>query len=246
MRIFYHTGKYFMTLGSVFSKPDKLKISIKAIFNEMVKQGLNSMGLVAIISLFMGAVIVIQTASQIDSFFIPAYTVGFTSRQSLILEFCPTIVSLILAGKVGSNISSELGTMRISEQIDALDIMGINSKSFLIMPKIIGCMIINPVLIIFSIFLGLIGGYIVCFLSNIVNVHDYIYGIRVFFDPFTITYALIKTVVFAFIITSISAYQGYYVSGGAIQVGAASTRGVVYSSILILVFNYILTQLLLI
>ena len=136
--------------------------------------------------------------------------------------------------------------MRISEQIDALEIMGINSKSFLILPKIIGCMVINPVLIIFSIFLGLIGGYVVCLLSSIVNVHDYIYGIRVFFDPFTITYALIKTVVFAFIITSVSAYQGYYVSGGAIQVGAASTRGVVYSSILILVFNYILTQLLLI
>lgn len=246
MRIFYNTGRYFKTLAGVFSKPDKLKITVKSIFNEMVKQGLNSMGLVAIISLFMGAVIVIQTASQIDSFFIPDYTVGFTSRQSLILEFCPTIVSLILAGKVGSNISSELGTMRISEQIDALEIMGVNSKSYLILPKIVGCMIINPVLIVFSIFLGLVGGYIVCLLSNVININDYIYGIRIFFDPFTITYALSKTVVFAFIITSISAYQGYYVSGGAIQVGEASTRGVVYSSILILVFNYILTQLLLI
>jgi phospholipid/cholesterol/gamma-HCH transport system permease protein len=246
MRLFYNAGRYFNTLASVFSKPDKLKITIKSIFNEMVKQGLNSMGLVAIISFFMGAVIVIQTASQMDSFLIPAYTVGFASRQSLILEFCPTIVSLILAGKVGSNISSELGTMRISEQIDALEIMGINSKSFLIFPKIIGCMFINPILIVFSMFLGLIGGYIVCLVSSIVNVYDYLYGIRIFFDPFTITYALIKSTVFAFIITSISAYQGYYVKGGAIQVGEASTRGVVYSSILILIFNYILTQLLLI
>ena len=148
-------------LNKVFSKPDKIKITLKSTFNEMVKQGLNSMGLVSIISFFMGAVIVIQTASQIDSFFIPAYTVGFTTRQSLILEFCPTIVSLILAGKVGSNISSELGTMRISEQIDALEIMGVNSRSFLIFPKIVGCMLINPVLIVYSIFLGVIGGYVV-------------------------------------------------------------------------------------
>lgn len=208
--------------------------------------GLGSLGIVTIISVFMGAVITLQTSSNIDSALIPAYTVGFTARQSIILEFSPTIIALILAGKVGSNIASEIGTMRVSEQIDALEIMGVNSASYLIVPKIIAAVFINPFLVIWSMFIGLFGGYLVAITSGIIAPNEYIYGIQYDFEPFGITYALIKTVFFAFIITSIPSYFGYHVRGGALEVGSASTKGVVASSIAILIVNYILTQLLLI
>jgi len=188
----------------------------------------------------------LQTASNIDSPLIPSYTVGFTTRQSIILEFSPTIICLILAGKVGSNIASELGTMRISEQIDALDIMGINSRAYLIAPKIIASIFIFPFLIVFSMFLGIFGGWLVCSLSGIIAPPDYVEGLLLDFKPFHITYALVKTVLFAFIITTVSSYHGYYTKGGAIAVGRSSTQAVVYSSVLILIVNYIVTQLILI
>jgi phospholipid/cholesterol/gamma-HCH transport system permease protein len=194
----------------------------------------------------MGAVITIQTASNIDSPWIPSYTVGFTTRQSVILEFSPTIIALILAGKIGSNIASEIGTMRVTEQIDALEIMGINSASYLTLPKIIAALFINPFIIIYSMFLGMFGGWLVAVSTGIVTSNQYIYGLQYDFKPFDITYSLIKTVVFAFVITSIPAYHGYYTRGGALEVGRSSTRAVVYSSIAILVVNYLLTQLLLI
>lgn len=230
----------------VFSKPEKFGIYRENTFKEMISLGIGSMGIVAIISLFMGAVITIQTASNIDSPWIPSYTVGFTTRQSVILEFSPTIIALILAGKIGSNIASEIGTMRVTEQIDALEIMGINSASYLTLPKIIAALFINPFIIIYSMFLGMFGGWIVAISTGIVTSNQYIYGIQYDFKPFDITYALIKTVVFAFVITSIPAYHGYYTRGGALEVGRSSTRAVVYSSIAILVVNYLLTQLLLI
>jgi phospholipid/cholesterol/gamma-HCH transport system permease protein len=162
-----------------------------------------------------------------------------------VLEFCPTVFSLILAGKVGSNISSELGTMRVTEQIDALDIMGVNSREYLISPKIVAAIIMNPPIIIISMFLGILGGYIFGVLSGVVTSYEYIYGAQYDFKPYYLFYALVKTVVFAFIITSVSAYHGYYTSGGALEVGKSSTKGVVFNSILILIFNYILTLLLL-
>ncbi|GIK69118.1 MAG: ABC transporter permease [Bacteroidota bacterium] len=230
----------------VFSKPEKFGIYRENTFKEMISLGIGSMGIVAIISLFMGAVITIQTASNIDSPWIPSYTVGFTTRQSVILEFSPTIIALILAGKIGSNIASEIGTMRVTEQIDALEIMGINSASYLTLPKIIAALFINPFIIIYSMFLGMFGGWIVAVSTGIVTSNQYIYGLQYDFKPFDITYALIKTVVFAFVITSIPAYHGYYTRGGALEVGRSSTRAVVYSSIAILVVNYLLTQLLLI
>ncbi len=230
----------------VFSKPEKFNIYRENTFKEMMSLGIGSMGIVAIISLFMGAVITIQTASNIDSPWIPSYTVGFTTRQSVILEFSPTIIALILAGKIGSNIASEIGTMRVTEQIDALEIMGINSASYLTLPKIIAALFINPFIIIYSMFLGMFGGWIVAVSTGIVTSNQYIYGLQYDFKPFDITYALIKTVVFAFVITSIPAYHGYYTRGGALEVGRSSTRAVVYSSIAILVVNYLLTQLLLI
>lgn len=216
------------------------------IVKEVYKLGLQSMGIIAIISVFMGAVITIQTAANLDSALIPLYTVGFAARQSVILELSPTIIALILAGKVGSNIASEIGTMRVTEQIDALEIMGINSAAYLIVPKIIAAMFINPFLIILSMFIGIVGGWMAGTFTGIVPSHDYIIGIQLDFDPFHVTYAVIKTVFFAFVITSIPAYHGYYTKGGALEVGRSSTKAVVYSSIVILILNYILTQLLLI
>ncbi len=242
----FHLGKYIVLIWRVFSKPEKFSIYRKRLFEEMVSLGLDSLGIIVIISLFMGAVITIQTAANIDSAFIPTYTIGFTTRQSAILEFSPTIMALILAGKIGSNIASEIGTMRVTEQIDALEIMGVNSASFLILPKIVAAVLINPFLTIISMFVSIGGGYMIAMTTDIVNVSDYVYGIQLDFRPFHVVYSLFKTAVFAFLLTSIPAYQGYYASGSALEVGKASTRGVVYSSILILVANYVITQLLLI
>ena len=244
--MFYHIGRYFMLMIRVFSKPDKIRIFFKQLIDEIYGLGLGSLGIISIISVFMGAVIVIQTASNIDSPLLPLYTVGFTARQSIILEFSPTIIALILAGKIGSNIASEIGTMRVSEQIDALEIMGVNSANYLVLPKIIASMFINPFLVIYSMFLGLFGGWLVGVSTGLCTSYEYIYGIRYDFEMFSVTYALVKTVFFAFVITSIPAYHGYYTKGGALEVGRSSTKGVVYSSIAVLLTNYVLTQILLI
>ena len=207
--------------------------------------GLSSIGIVAIISVFMGAVITIQMALNFESPFIPQYLIGYAARESMLLEFSSTIVALILAGKVGSNIASEIGTMRITEQIDALEIMGVNSASYLILPKIISTVIFFPFLTTLSMGIGIVGGYVLCILTGAVNPDAYITGIRYDFKPFYITYSLIKSSVFAFIITSISGFFGYYANGNSLEVGRASTQAVVISSIVILIFNLILTQLLL-
>lgn len=244
-RLFFHIGRYFIMLERVLSMPEKWKVYKKEFFHEIDSLGITSLPIIAIISFFMGAVITIQAAFGFSSPWVPLYAVGYTTRDSMILEFSPTIVSLILAGKVGSNIASEIGTMRITEQIDALEIMGVNSRTFLILPKIAACVLINPFLIIISMFLGIGGGWLLGTISGVVNTYQYIYGIQYQFNSFNITYALIKTVVFAFIIASVSAYHGYYTEGGALEVGRSSTRAVVYCSILILIFNFILTQLLL-
>lgn len=244
LQVFVHIGRYISLMNRVFSKPEKKGVFWKQVVKEIDFLGLDSLGIVAVISVFMGAVVAIQTAYNIDSPWIPKYTVGFTTRQSIILEFSPTIISLILAGKVGSRIASEIGTMRVTEQIDALEIMGINSANFLILPKIVASVFINPVLITISMFLGLLGGWLASILGNEITTETYLFGIQSFFKGFEIFYALTKTAVFAFIITSVSAYTGYYTKGGALEVGWASTKGVVYSSILIILFNLILTQLL--
>ncbi len=229
----------------VIRKPEKGSVYRKQLITEIQSLGIESLGIVAVISLFMGAVVAIQTSYNIDNPLIPASTIGFTVRQSVILEFAPTIISLILAGKVGSRIASEIGTMRVTEQIDALEIMGVNPANFLIFPKVTAAMIINPVLIILSMYFGLIGGWLVAVITDLYTVNDYVYGIRAWFDGYIILYALTKTVVFAFLITSISGFEGFIVKGGAVEVGAASTRAVVWSSIMIILFNLILTQLLL-
>lgn len=238
-------GRYILIMLRVFHKPDKFSVYRKQLLIEINNLGVDSLGIVAVISVFMGAVVAIQTAYNIDSPLIPLKMVGFTTRQSVILEFSPTIISLILAGKVGSRIASEIGTMRVTEQIDALEIMGINPANYLIFPKVTAAMIFNPVIIVLSMGFGLVGGWLVSIFTSLFTQQDYIDGLRGWFDGFTIIYALIKTVVFAFIITSIAGFEGYSVKGGAINVGEASTRAVVWSSIMIILFNLILTQLLL-
>jgi len=229
----------------VFTKPQKTTIFRKQLFNEFEHLGIESLGIVAFISVFMGAVVAIQTAYNIDSPLIPMSMVGFTVRQSVILEFSPTVISLILAGKVGSRIASEIGTMRVTEQIDALEIMGVNSANYLIFPKVVASILINPVLIVFSMWLGILGGWVAMVATGLVTTSDFISGIRIDFEGYTIFYALTKTLFFAFIISSVSGFYGYETQGGALEVGQASTKAVVVSSILIILFNLVLTQLLL-
>ncbi len=245
LKALYSIGQYYFLLTKVFKKPEKRKIYVARIFEEIEIIGISSIGIVIIISIFMGAVITLQTAYNIGVSYVPLYLVGLGTRDSMFLEFSSTIVGLILAGKVGANIASEVGTMRINEQIDALEIMGVNSAAFLIQPKIIAAVFTFPLLSLISMFIGVGGGYVAVVLTNAIPPDEYVYGIHYFLLPFYIVYSLIKVVIFAFIITTIPAYQGYYVRGGALEVGKAGTKSVVYSSILILFFNVILTQLLL-
>jgi len=245
MGIFNQVGKYFLLLFRVFSKPEKTKIYYRETIKEFEKLGLNSIGIVAIISVFMGAVITIQTAYNTENPMLPTYLIGLAARDSILLEFSSTIVALILAGKIGSNIASEIGTMRVTEQIDALEIMGVNSASYLILPKIIATVLFSPFLCLMSMIVGVFGGWIAGVSVGVITTQDYIYGIQYAFIPYYIVYALIKMAIFAFLITSISAYHGYYSYGGSLEVGKSSTKAVVRSSIFILLFNVILTQLLL-
>ncbi len=240
-----HLGLYFIMIKKVISKPENLSVFRKQLMQEMEKVGFNSVSLVIILSFFVGAVVSIQTSINMSvSPLLPSYLVGLASRDSLILEFSPTMISLILAGKVGSSIASELGSMRVTEQIDALEIMGINSVSFLILPKVISAIFFFPLLIIISMGVGMIGAWAGGISVDITTV-EFMYGLKYGFNPFYITYAIIKTVFFAFIISTVSSYYGYHTKGGAIAVGRASTNAVVTSSILILLFNYILTDIIL-
>ncbi len=244
LKLLEHLGQYFIMMKKVMSKPEKFKVFWKQLLLEIEKAGLNSIGIVLFISFFVGGVVSIQTAINMSNPLLPKYLVGLASRDSLILEFAPTMLSLILAGKVGSSIASELGSMRVSEQIDALEIMGVNSASFLILPKIIATIFFFPFLVIISMGIGMVGAWIGG-LSVDVTTADFLSGLKYEFNPFYVTYSLIKTVVFAFIIASVSSYFGYFTKGGSIAVGKSSTKAVVSSSILILVFNFILTNLLL-
>ncbi len=239
-------GQYFILLRQAFHKPESWKEYYLQFMRDLEYLGVNSLGIVTVISLFVGAVVTIQTAFNLDDPLVPDYYVAIATRESIILEFSPTIISLILAGKVGSYIASTIGSMRVSEQIDALEVMGVNPASYLIMPKIIALMIFNPILITISMFLGIIGGYMASLLMGVISPADYILGAQLSFTPYYITYALMKTVVFAFIITSVSAYYGFTVKGGAVEVGINSTKAVVRSSVLIIIANYVLTQTLLI
>ena len=244
-RVLSQIGKYFILLGRVFSKPEKFSIYYRQTIKEIEYLGINSFSIVVIISIFVGAVITIQTNYNIENPFLPKYLIGLTVRDSLLLEFSSTMVALILAGKVGSSIASELGMMRVTEQIDALEVMGINSAAYLILPKIIAAVFFFPILCLLSVIVGLFGGYLACALANVIPTSDYITGIQYGFRAYYISYAMVKTAFYAFIIITVSAYYGYYVEGGALEVGKSSTKAVVQSSILILLANLVLTNLLL-
>ena len=239
-------GDYLILMSQVFRKPDKALIFRKRLLHEFYNLGYTSIGIVLILSVFVGAVATILVAYNTDNPLLPEKLVGFSARQMIILEFSPTMISLILAGTLGSQIASEIGTMRVTQQIDALKVMGINPANYLILPKIISCLLFIPVLIIFSIVVGILGGWLACVLTGVITPTNYVVGLRAWFEPYTLTFAMIKTVVFAFLITSISSFVGYTVKGGSVEVGKASTRGVVMSSIAIIVSDLILTQMLLI
>lgn len=244
-RALTNIGKYILLLKATFSKPEKFSIYYRQTIREMEMHGMGSIGLIVIISLFVGAAITIQTNFNIENPWLPRYIVGVTVRDSLLLEFSSTMVGLLIAGKSGSSIASEIGMMRVTEQIDALEVMGINSAAFLIMPKIIAMVLFLPILCAISVAFGLIGGYLVCLVGTAIPVGDYIYGIQYVFYPYYLAYAMVKTAFYAFVIATVAGYFGYFVSGGAVQVGRASTRAVVLSSILILLVNLILTNIIL-
>ncbi len=244
MRWMFHVGRYMQLLAKSFRKPEKGRMFRGLFVQELESIGIQSVGIVALLSLFMGAVICLQTAHQIGGW-IPAYTIGFTVRQTMILEFSPTLIPVILAGKVGSNIASQLGSMRVTEEIDALEIMGVNSASHLILPKILAGVLIVPFLVILSMVLGVGAGAWIGVATGVSTLADFEYGMQVDFRVFDVSYALIKTVIFGFILTSVSAYHGYYASGGPIEVGRSSTRAVVWSVVIIMVSNLIITQMLL-
>lgn len=238
-------GQYVILMLRTLTVPERWSVFFKQTTKEIYKLGVDSLWIVIFISVFIGAVLTIQVSLNIQSPLIPDFTVGYVSREVILLEFSSTIMSLILAGKVGSNIASELGTMRVTEQIDALEIMGVNSANYLILPKIVAFVAFIPVLVIISMFFGIVGGYIIATFTNIITVAKYEYGIRYWFVSFYIGYSIIKSMIFAFIISSVASYFGYNVKGGALQVGKASTDSVVMSSVLILAFDLLITQLML-
>ncbi|MCD8288201.1 MAG: ABC transporter permease [Porphyromonadaceae bacterium] len=244
-RSLYRFGDYILLLGKIFSTPDRWSEFFKRFLEEVYMLIIGSIAIVVTISLFIGAVITIQTQLNISSPLLPAYTVGLVTRDTLLLEFSSSIMCLLLAGKVGSNIASEIGTMRVTEQIDALDIMGVNSANYLILPKIAALVIFIPVLVILSMFSGLFGGYLISSFTDIIPTSRYIYGLQTKFTEYYIWYTIIKSFFFAFVISSVASYFGYRVKGGALEVGKASTNSVVISSVMILLLDVILTKLLL-
>jgi len=238
-------GKYFMFLGSLFTNRETFKTYYKLILDECISIGLGSLFLVALVSTFMGAVTTVQTAYNMVSDFIPDYVISQVVREMIVLELAPTIIAVIYAGKVGSSMAGGLGTMRITEQIDALEVMGINSISYLVLPKIIASIMMYPLLVIIAGVCGMLGGYLAGTLTGIITPTDYVYGLRSSYNEFTVIFALIKSVVFAFLVASISSYKGYYTQGGALEVGVSTTQAVTTSVIAVLIADYLLAQLLL-
>lgn len=238
-------GKYLLFLGSLVVRRETFKTYYKLILEEAVLVGVNSILLVALVASFMGAVTTVQTAYNMVSPLIPKFIISQVVREMTILELAPTIIAIIYAGKVGSSMAGGLGTMRITEQIDALEVMGINSASYLVLPKVIASLIMYPMLVILAGVCALVGGYIVGSLTGIITPTDYIYGIRFVFNEYMITFALIKSFVFAFMISTISCFKGYYTTGGALEVGISSTEAVTTSVMAVLIGDYLLAQLLL-
>jgi phospholipid/cholesterol/gamma-HCH transport system permease protein len=237
-------GQYLLLMGKTFSRPERFRMFMKKYVKEMSSFGVDSIGIVLLISFFIGAVICIQMKLNIQSPWMPKFVTGYTTREIMLLEFSSSIMCLILAGKVGSNIASELGTMRVTQQIDALEIMGVNSASYLILPKILGMVTIMPFLVIFSAAMGIVGAYATAFVGHVLSADDLTIGLQHDFNPWFMWMSIIKSIFFAFIISSVSSFHGYRVEGGSVEVGKASTNAVVSSSVLILFSDVFLTQLL--
>jgi phospholipid/cholesterol/gamma-HCH transport system permease protein len=244
MNFFYNIGKYFIMLQKMFQKPTKWKVMKQLILKDTEDTVVNSLGIISFVSFFIGGVITIQLALSTTGSFYPKYLVGFATRETIILEFAPTIISIIMAGKVGSFITSSIGSMRVTEQIDALEVMGINSINYLVFPKVIA-LLLYPFLISIAMFLGILGGMAACVYGGYSTMSDFITGIQTDFIPFHMTYAFIKTFVFAFILATVPAFHGYYMKGGALEVGKASTLSFIWTCVTIIVFNFLITQMLL-
>lgn len=244
MKYLHNIGVYFLMIKDMFRKPTKWSVMKNLILKDIDDLIINSLGIVAFISFFVGGVVAIQTSLNISNPLIPKNLVGFATRQSIILEFAPTFISVIMAGKVGSFITSSIGTMRVTEQIDALEVMGINSLNYLVFPKLIA-LSLYPFAISIAMFLGILGGLAACVYGGYGTYEDYIQGVQMDFITFHIVYAFIKTLVFAFILATIPSYYGYYMQGGALEVGKASTTSFVWTSVVIILLNYLITSLLL-
>ena len=245
MTFFTHFGRYILMLKWMFSKPENPKLYWKEFMHQCSEIGIGSIGIVSIISVFMGAVSAVQTAYQIVNPLVSKLIIAQIIRDTVILEFAPTLICIVLAGVVGSKIASELGNMRVSEQIDALEIMGINTRTYLILPKICAAITTIPMLVILSMVLGILGGRITVGLSGIISTETYDMGLRELFVPYNVFFAMMKAYTFAFIISSIPAYFGYHLKGGSLEIGRSSTRSVVVSCIVILIADYVLAALLL-
>lgn len=245
MKIFSEIGLYLILLKNVFQVPENPKLYRKKLVFELQTLGINSLPIVAVISIFVGAAIVIQLAANLSNPIYPRWITGFSSREGIMLEFAPTMINLVLAGKIGSHIASELGTMRITEQIDALDVMGVNSASYLILPKIVACLLFSPIIITVSTFLALLGGWFFGTITGVISSYDYLDGLQLDYTNHSLFVGLVKGIVYSFIIASVSAFRGYTVEGGALEVGRASTRAVVESCMTLIIANLIITNLLL-
>jgi len=244
IRYLSQIGRYFLMLKEIFSKMTKWSMMRPLIFKEIDDLIFGSLGIVAFISFFVGGVVAIQTALNLNNPLIPKYLIGFATRESVILEFAPTFISIVMAGKMGSFITSSIGTMRVTEQIDALEVMGVNSVNYLVFPKLIAIMF-YPFVVGISMFLGVFGGYIAAVYGGFGSSADFLAGLHQEFIPFHIAYAFIKSFVFGFLLASIPSFHGFYMKGGALEVGKASTVAFVWTSVTIILINYILTQLLL-
>jgi phospholipid/cholesterol/gamma-HCH transport system permease protein len=242
--ILHHFGRYLIMMGETFSRPEKLSMYYREMMRQMNDIGVGSLTIVGLIAIFIGAVTAVQFAYQLDGTLVPVYYIGYIVRDSTIIELAPTITCLVLAGKVGSNIASEIGGMRQKEHIDAMEIMGVNTAAYLIMPKVLAALLVIPLLVAVAAFVSVIGGYVAVVPTGFMSNTEYVQGTRSFFEPYNVTIMFVKAIVFAFILTSVSAYQGYYVKGGSIELGKASTNAVVFSDILILLFDYLIAILL--
>lgn len=242
--MFYHLGRYIILIASTISKPEKLSMYWKETARQMNDIGVGSLIIIGLVSVFIGAVTAVQFAYQLQGSSIPPYYIGYIIRDTMIIELAPTFTCLALAGKVGSNMAAEIGGMRQKEQIDALEVMGVDTPSYLILPKLVAAVAVIPMLVVLSAFMGMAGGYLACVMGKLVTASEFMQGLRSFFIPYNLFLMLVKSIVFAFLLTSISCYQGFYVKGGSIELGKASTNAVVMSNIVILLADYIIALLL--